>query len=276
MLFQLMFAAFTPALIAGAFAERIKFGADAAVCRAVVGICLYVPLPHWMWGGGWLARLGAHRILPGERWCISVPGSARWPARSSLGKRRGWRTEYMAPHNLPFVLLGTGMLWLGWFGFNGGSARGANAVAVGAVTVTHLAAVSAALAWMVVGMEASRKTDGPRASRAARSPGLATSTAGSRLYRPVEPPLCRAWRQEFAPISQLFGRGRSAMMTRLMSMGTHGVGGIARHAGGRTCASQAVNPGGPTVCSSAMPTIRHSSGGHRGLSSFRSLAPMSF
>jgi Amt family ammonium transporter len=127
MLFQLLFAAFTPALIAGAFAERIKFG-PLLLFAGLWSVFVYTPIAHWMWGNGWLARIGALDFAGGAVVHINA-GFSAMACAMVVGKRRGWRTDYMAPHNLPFILLGAGLLWLGWFGFNGGSARGANAVA---------------------------------------------------------------------------------------------------------------------------------------------------
>jgi len=148
MAFQLMFAAFTPALITGAFAERMRFGA--LVLFAVLwSIFIYFPLAHWIWGGGWLKRLGALDFAGGAVVHISS-GAAALACAIALGRRRGYGSEYMAPHNLPLALLGTGFLWFGWFGFNGGSALGANGVAGGAIVATHTAAATSALTWMVV------------------------------------------------------------------------------------------------------------------------------
>ena len=128
MFFQLMFAAITPALIVGAVAERIRFSA-AVVFAMLWSLIVYVPLAHWVWGGGWLAKLGALDFAGGAVVHISSGASALVCA-VMLGKRRGYGADYMAPHNLPMTLLGTGLLWFGWFGFNGGSALGANGVAI--------------------------------------------------------------------------------------------------------------------------------------------------
>jgi ammonium transporter, Amt family len=122
MLFQMMFAAITPALIVGAIAERMRFSAM-VIFSALWSILVYVPLAHWIWGGGWLANWGALDFAGGAVVHISSGASALVCA-FVLGKRRGYGTDYMAPHNLPLTLLGTGMLWFGWFGFNGGSALG--------------------------------------------------------------------------------------------------------------------------------------------------------
>ena len=148
MVFQLMFAAITPALITGAFAERMKFGA-LILFALLWSLLVYCPIAHWMWGGGWLAGLGALDFAGGAVVHISS-GISALVCALMLGARQGYGTDYMAPHNLPMVLLGTGLLWVGWFGFNAGSALGANETAVVAFVATHTAAVTAALTWMTV------------------------------------------------------------------------------------------------------------------------------
>jgi Amt family ammonium transporter len=148
MVFQLMFAAITPALITGAFAERMKFSA-LIVFALLWSLLIYCPIAHWVWGGGWLAGLGALDFAGGAVVHISS-GISALVCALMLGTRQGYGTDYMAPHNLPMVLLGTGLLWVGWFGFNAGSALGANEIAVVAFVATHTAAVTAALTWMTV------------------------------------------------------------------------------------------------------------------------------
>jgi len=148
MVFQLMFAAITPALITGAFAERMKFSA-LIVFALLWSLLIYCPIAHWVWGGGWLAGLGALDFAGGAVVHISS-GISALVCALMLGTRQGYGTDYMAPHNLPMVLLGTGLLWVGWFGFNAGSALGANETAVVAFVATHTAAVTAALTWMTV------------------------------------------------------------------------------------------------------------------------------
>lgn len=148
MVFQLMFAAITPALITGAFAERMKFSA-LIVFSLLWSLVIYCPVAHWLWGGGWLAGLGALDFAGGAVVHISS-GISALVCALMLGTRQGYGSDYMAPHNLPMVLLGTGLLWVGWFGFNAGSALGANETAVVAFVATHTAAVAGALTWMAV------------------------------------------------------------------------------------------------------------------------------
>jgi ammonium transporter, Amt family len=149
MIYQAMFAIITPALISGAFAERMKFSAYVAFVLLWATL-VYDPLAHWVWGdGGWLRTMGALDFAGGTVVHISS-GVSALVCVLVMGKRRGYPGSDMRPHNLTMTLLGTGLLWFGWFGFNGGSALGANALAVSAFTVTNMAAASAALAWMFI------------------------------------------------------------------------------------------------------------------------------
>lgn len=152
MLFQLMFAIITPAIISGAFAERIKF-------RAFVGFTLlwsllvYTPVCHWVWGpGGWLGAGSAWHALDfaGGTVVHISSGVAGLTMALVLGRRKSEGDVTHQPHNLPLTLLGAGMLWFGWFGFNGGSALAADGTAAHAFVVTHVAAACAALSWMLV------------------------------------------------------------------------------------------------------------------------------
>jgi ammonium transporter, Amt family len=222
MLFQLLFAAFTPALIAGAFAERIKFGAM-LLFAGLWSLFIYTPIAHWLWGNGWLAKLGAMDFAGGAVVHINA-GFSAMACAMAVGKRRGWRTDYMAPHNLPFILLGAGLLWLGWFGFNGGSARGANAVAVSAVTVTHLTAVSAALAWMVAEWKHRGKPTVLGIASGAVA-GLATSTAGAGLISPLAA-VVMGIAAGICSYMAIVWKGKIGYDDTLDVMGTHGVGGI--------------------------------------------------
>ncbi|MFA4902664.1 MAG: ammonium transporter [Desulfobaccales bacterium] len=154
MIYQAMFAIITPALITGAFAERMKFSAFLVFMVIWVTI-VYCPVAHWVWGdGGWLKGLGALDFAGGTVVHINA-GVAALAAALVVGPRRGYGgygngTEAFIPHNLPMTVLGAGLLWFGWFGFNAGSALGANALASSAFTATHLATCAATLAWVVV------------------------------------------------------------------------------------------------------------------------------
>lgn len=146
MVYQGMFAVITPALISGAFAERKKFSAY-IVFMVLWATFVYDPICHWVWGGGWLAKLGALDFAGGTVVHISS-GVSALVAALVLGRRRNLEHEPSLPHNLTMTLLGTGLLWFGWFGFNAGSALSAGPVAVVAFVTTNTAAAAAALTWM--------------------------------------------------------------------------------------------------------------------------------
>ncbi len=147
MLFQMMFAVITPALITGAFAERKKFSTFIVFILAWATL-VYDPLAHWVWGvGGWLRNLGALDFAGGTVVHISS-GISALAAAIVIGKRKGFGHHPMPPHNLPLTVMGAGLLWFGWFGFNAGSALGANGLAGHAFTTTNTAAAAAALGWM--------------------------------------------------------------------------------------------------------------------------------
>ena len=147
MLFQMMFAAFTPALITGAFAERKRFSSF-LLFTILWTTLVYDPLAHWVWSeNGFLHKLGALDFAGGTVVHLSSGASALVCA-IVLGKRRGYPSQPMPPHNLPLTLVGAGLLWFGWFGFNAGSALEASGVAVNAFLTTNTAAAAAALAWM--------------------------------------------------------------------------------------------------------------------------------
>ena len=148
MVFQLMFAIITPALITGTFAERIKFSAF-LLFSLLWATLIYAPLAHWVWAvGGWIRGLGALDFAGGTVVHISS-GVSALAAALVIGRRRGYGREPMPPHNLPFTVIGAAMLWVGWFGFNAGSALGAGGLAVTAFVTTNTAAAAATLAWML-------------------------------------------------------------------------------------------------------------------------------
>ncbi len=149
MIFQMMFAVITPALITGAFAERMKFSSF-VVFTLLWATFIYDPLAHWVWAvGGWLRNLGALDFAGGTVVHISS-GVAGLACALVLNRRLGYGKEHMAPHNLPMTVLGASLLWFGWFGFNAGSAVASGALATSAFVATNTATAAAALAWMVV------------------------------------------------------------------------------------------------------------------------------
>jgi len=145
-MFQLTFAIITPALIVGGVAERMRFSAVLWFSAAWL-LLVYAPVCHWVWGGGWLAKLGVLDFAGGIVVHVNA-GVAALVAALLLKKRKGFPHVAMPPHNMPLTVLGAGMLWVGWFGFNAGSALAANGSAAMAMLVTHLGAATGALAWM--------------------------------------------------------------------------------------------------------------------------------
>ncbi len=147
-MFQMTFAIITPALVIGGFAERMRFSAVLGFATLWL-LVVYVPLAHWVWGGGWLADLGVMDFAGGIVVHVSAGVSALVCALV-LGKRRGFPHTAMTPHSLPLTVAGAGMLWVGWFGFNAGSALAANGSAGMAMLTTHMGASAGALAWMSI------------------------------------------------------------------------------------------------------------------------------
>ncbi|MDD2737820.1 MAG: ammonium transporter [Methylomonas lenta] len=147
-MFQMTFAIITPALIVGGFAERMKFSAMMWFSGLWL-IVVYMPICHWVWGGGWLADLGVKDFAGGIVIHVNA-GVAALVAALVLGPRRGFPTTAMPPHNMTMVVTGAGMLWFGWFGFNGGSALTADGSAGMAIVVTHIAAAAGSLTWMTI------------------------------------------------------------------------------------------------------------------------------
>jgi Amt family ammonium transporter len=147
-MFEMTFAIITPALIVGAFAERMKF--SAMLCFSGLWlIIVYMPICHWIWGGGWLADMGVMDFAGGIVIHVNA-GVAALVAALVLGKRKGFPTTAMPPHNMTMVVTGAGMLWVGWFGFNAGSALTADGRAGMAMLVTHIGAASGSLTWMFI------------------------------------------------------------------------------------------------------------------------------
>ncbi|WP_339640707.1 ammonium transporter [uncultured Porticoccus sp.] len=147
-MFQMTFAIITPALIVGGFAERMRFSA-VMLFSCFWLLVVYVPITHWVWGGGWLAEMGLLDFAGGTVVHITA-GVAALVTAIVLGRRRGFQQQPMMPHNLTMTVTGAGMLWVGWFGFNGGSALAANGDAGMAMLVTHISAATGSLAWMMM------------------------------------------------------------------------------------------------------------------------------
>jgi len=240
MVFQLMFAAITPALITGAFAERMKF--SALLWFSVLwSLLIYCPVAHWIWGGGWLGKLGALDFAGGAVVHISS-GMSALACAMVLGQRHGYGTEYMAPHNLPLTLLGTGLLWFGWFGFNAGSALGANQTAVGAFVATHTAAATAALTWLLVEW-LHRGTPTVLGVASGAVAGLATVTPGAGYVGPFSAVLIGLLAGSLSYLA-ITWKGKLGYDDSLDVVGIHGVGGTLGILAVGLLASKAINPGG--------------------------------
>ncbi|MFP4036969.1 MAG: ammonium transporter [Desulfobacteraceae bacterium] len=183
MIFQCMFAIITPALITGAFAERIKFSAFLAFSVAWATL-VYNPLCHWVWGvGGWMGRMGALDFAGGTVVHISS-GVSALAAALVIGRRKGFGSTAFIPHNLPMTLTGAALLWFGWFGFNAGSALACNGLAANAFVVTHVASSAAAVSWMSLEwLHRGKPTTLGVASGAVA--GLVAITPGSGFVGPV-------------------------------------------------------------------------------------------
>jgi Amt family ammonium transporter len=183
MIFQMMFAVITPALITGAFAERFKFKTY-LLFLILWATLVYDPIAHWVWGiGGWIRNLGGLDFAGGLVVHISS-GVAALAAALVVGKRKGYGDEPMPPHNLTLTLLGAGLLWFGWFGFNGGSAVASGSIATSAFVVTQFSAASAALSWMIAewALKGNPTVLGAASGAVA---GLATITPASGFVGPI-------------------------------------------------------------------------------------------
>jgi Amt family ammonium transporter len=148
MIYQMTFAIITVALVAGSVADRLRFSAYLIFC-ALWLVVVYVPIAHWVWGGGFLGQWGVIDFAGGTVVHLNA-GVAGLTAAYVVGVRRGYGSENLAPFDLSLAVIGTGLLWVGWFGFNGGSALGANSRAVMAIVATHLAASAGAFTWMAL------------------------------------------------------------------------------------------------------------------------------
>jgi Amt family ammonium transporter len=240
--FQLFFAAITPALITGAFAERMKFRSF-AVFTALWLLLVYAPLAHWVWApGGWIRSLGALDFAGGTVVHISA-GLAGLAAAFVLGKRKGIKKENaLIAHNLPFTMLGAGMLWFGWFGFNAGSALGANGLAASAFLVTNTATGAAMLGWAIVDRIKRRRITSIGAASGAIA-GLVAITPAAGFVGPLGALV----------IGLLAGIGcayavdlkwKAGYDDALDVVGVHAVGGIIGALAIGFLASAAVNPAG--------------------------------
>jgi Amt family ammonium transporter len=223
MMYQGMFATITPALITGAFAERIKFG-PFLVFSLLWTTLVYDPLAHWVWGSdGWLYRAGALDFAGGTVVHISSAVSAG-ATLFFVKRRRGYPNEAILPHNVPFAVLGVGILWFGWFGFNAGSALGANAQAASAFVATNTGAAAAALGWMLTDWLRHGKPAVLGAVSGAVA-GLVAITPACGFVSPVSAILIGGAAGVFCNLA-VHLRHRFRLDDSLDVIGVHGVGGI--------------------------------------------------
>ncbi|GIW40445.1 MAG: ammonium transporter [Candidatus Binatia bacterium] len=240
MIFQGMFAIITPALITGAFAERMKFGAF-VLFSLLWATFVYDPVCHWVWGGGWLGELGALDFAGGTVVHINS-GVAALAAALVIGPRLGYPREQILPNNLGYTVLGAGILWFGWFGFNAGSALAADGLAATAFVATHMAAAAATLAWAASEYFHRGKASVLGAASGAVA-GLVAITPAAGYVGPVSSVwigvgagvLC------YAAVNLKFRLGYD---DSLDVVGVHGVGGTWGALATGLFASTAVNPGG--------------------------------
>jgi Amt family ammonium transporter len=241
MIYQMMFAVITPALISGAFAERKRFSAF-VLFTLLWATLVYDPVAHWVWAeGGWIRKLGAIDFAGGTVVHITSGVSALICARV-LGRRLGYGSEPMEPHNVMFNLLGAGLLWFGWFGFNAGSALGSGALAVSAFTTTHIAAAAAALSWTAASWLRHRRASvlGASAGCVAGLVGITpaagyVTTNGALLIGAITGAVC------FVVVEYLM-RGR--VDDSLDVFGVHGIGGITGALLTGVFATKLINPAG--------------------------------
>ena len=182
LMYQMTFAIITPALIAGAFAERMKFSA-LLLFTVLWSLIVYAPVAHWVWGGGFLGSSGVLDFAGGTVVHINA-GVAGLVCALTLGKRVGFGSENMAPNNLVFTMIGASLLWVGWFGFNAGSAVGSNALAGVAMANTQVATAAAALSWMVVEW-VERKKPGMLGLASGAVAGLVAITPAAGFVNPL-------------------------------------------------------------------------------------------
>ena len=241
MIYQAMFAVITPALIAGAFAERMKFSAF-LVFTLLWTTIVYDPVAHWVWGsGGWLKNIGALDFAGGIVVHITS-GISALAAALLVGRRKGYLREPMPPHNLPMTVLGAGLLWFGWFGFNAGSALSSGGLSAMAFVVTHIAAVSATLIWVIIEWLHRGKPTMFGAATGSIA-GLATITPASGFVGPMPALVIGLVAGTFCYVS-LNMKGKLGYDDSLDAFGVHGIGGILGTLGAGLFAEKLINPAG--------------------------------
>lgn len=223
-MFQCMFAIITPALILGAFAERVKFSGF-LLFTVLWSILVYLPVAHWVWGGGFLMNMGAIDFAGGTVVHINA-GVSAFIMALLVGRRKDYRPgKPFTPHNIPFVFIGTALLWLGWFGFNAGSGLAADGLAANAFLVTHISTCAAALTWMVIDWIVNKKPTtvgactGAVAGLVAITPAAGSTDIPGALCIGAITSLVCFWM--VAVVKPKFGYDDA-----LDAFGVHGIGGI--------------------------------------------------
>ena len=241
MIYQAMFAVITPALITGAFAERVKFSSF-MLFTLLWSTIVYDPVAHWVWGqGGWLKNMGVLDFAGGVVVHLTS-GISALAAALVVGKRKGYMHEIIMPHNLPMTVLGAGLLWFGWFGFNAGSALSAGALSTMAFVATHIAAVSATLSWSIIEwVHRGRPTMFGAATGAIA--GLATITPASGFVGPMSAFAIGIAAGGVCYVA-LNLKGKLGYDDSLDAFGVHGVGGILGTLGAGLLAQKMINPAG--------------------------------
>lgn len=241
MVFQAMFAVITPALITGAFAERFKFSAF-LVFMLLWATLIYDPIAHWIWGaGGWLKNLGVLDFAGGLVVHVSA-GAAALVAAVMIGKRRSHARSIILPHNMTMVLLGTALLWFGWFGFNAGSSLAANSLAISAFIATNFAGASAMLCWLVMEWLIRGKPTALGAASGAIA-GLAAVTPASGFVGPMSAVLIGAVASPLCFMA-IQAKNKLGYDDTLDAFGVHGISGAWGTLATGLFASTAVNPAG--------------------------------
>lgn len=242
MIYQAMFAIITPALIIGAFAERMKFSSF-LIFILLWATFVYNPICHWVWGvGGWLKNLGVLDFAGGIVVHVNA-GIAALVTAIIIGKRKTYHHHPVPPHNLPFVILGTGLLWFGWFGFNAGSALAANNLAVNAFVVTQIAAAAGGLSWGAIEWILNGKpTIFGTASGAVA--GLATITPAAGFVGPMPAVAIGLLASVFCYTAVAFVKPKLGYDDSLDAFGVHCIGGIFGSLAIGLFASKAINPAG--------------------------------
>jgi len=242
MIFQMMFAVITPALIIGAFAERMKFAAF-VIFVILWATFVYDPVCHWVWGmGGWLREMGALDFAGGTVVHINA-GIAAFMTAIFIGKRKGSSGHAILPHNLPFTILGTALLWFGWFGFNAGSSLGANDIAVNAFVVTNTAAAAAGMTWALIDWIFNRKPTMLGMATGAVG-GLVASTPAAGCGRALSAILIGVFVSIFCYFAVAYIKPKLGYDDALDVFGVHCIGGIWGALATGLFASKAVNPAG--------------------------------